>query len=250
MFKFINKATKKLSDYFKHDEHLDKIQSSNIEDSLIYLNSQLVIWKENSNFDDDSFNQIFSYRFNKKFMIFNLIERKIEFKSNSDKILDFKVPLHPAYTFEFLVTFAISAKNWLSLDSYNILIVHDNFDNPKILCLLSTVLSYLNKNLVHPMDLYANIISTNKIFTEMENIDAYKNIIRYINYFSMIQTNPIFEYKKFFLKTILINGAPAIENSENKAGSQHYIVINEKSYYKPVIRLISNEKVCYCSYKK
>jgi hypothetical protein len=252
MLNYFNKVSKKLSNYLKHDEELDNtFGNQNIEDCLIYLNSQIVIWKEEKNFDDDNFNQIFSHRFNNKFLIYNLLEKKINFESNFDKIIDFKAPNYPSYTLEFLLTFAISVKNWLSLDSYNILIVHDDLKNPRVLSLLSTVLSYLNKNSIHPMDLYANIITTNKSFAELANVDAYKNITRYINYFSSIQNNPIFEYKKLFLKSIFINGAPAIDNLENDSNkSSHYITINDKSFYKPVIRIISNDKNCYCSYKK
>jgi hypothetical protein len=247
---FFNKASKALTNYFKHDESMDNGAETNIEDSLIYLNSQIILWKEDTNFDDENFNQIFSYRFNNKFLVYNLMKRKLDFKNDADKILDFIALDYPSFTLEFLLTFAVSAKNWLSLDSYNILIVHDDLKSPKVISLLCTVLSYLNKNSIHPMDLYANIISTNKAFAELANINLYKNVTRYINYFSMLHNNPIFDYKRLFLKSIIINGAPAIDNLAKESKSNHYITINEKSFYKPVIRLLSNEKVVYCSYKK
>lgn len=256
MFKYFNKASKMLSNYFKHDEEIDGKDVENIEEDLIYLNSQIVLWKEDNSYDDENFNQLFEFRFNNKYMIYNLTNRKINFKKDTDKIIDFKAPDYPSYTLEFLLTFAISAKNWLSLDSYNILIVHDDLKNPKVLSLLCTVLSYLNKNSLHPMDIYANIISTNNAFAELANITLYKNITRYINYFSMLQTNPIFEYKRLFLKNVIINGAPAIDHPDRiedaKSGGKnsHYITINEKSFYKPVIRVLSNEKINYSSYKK
>jgi len=69
-----------------------------------------------------------------------------------------------------------------------------------------------------------------------------------------LQSEPIFEYKKIYLKNIFINGAPAIENLEieekNKKTNNNFIAINSESFYKPVIRVISNEKVAYCSFKK
>jgi len=56
------------------------------------------------------------------------------------------------------------------------------------------------------------------------------------------------------LKNIFINGSPALENKEieeqNKRTNNNFIAINNESFYKPVIRIISNEKVVYCSYKK
>jgi hypothetical protein len=76
----------------------------------------------------------------------------------------------------------------------------------------------------------------------------YKNITRYMNYFGLILTNPVFEYKKLYLKTIILNCAPAIDNQNDT--NDHYLTINEKSFYKPVIRIITNDKVVYCSYNK
>lgn len=249
MINFLNKQTKKLTDFFKHDIEMDTPQISNIADNIIYLNSQLVLWRHDINHEDESLNQIFTFRFNQKFMIYNLTARKIQFKTNTDKILDFKTPSYPSYTLEFLLSFAISAKNWLSNDSYNILIIHDELKEPKVLSLLCSILSYFNKTAIHPMDLYANIISTNKAFAELANISVYKNILRYLNYFSMIQNNPIFEFKRIFMKSLIISSAPAIENIE-KEKKQHYITINDKSFFSPVIRLLANDKVIYCSYKK
>jgi hypothetical protein len=245
--KIFNKASKFLTNYFKHDESLDK-SAVNIEDCLIYLNSQIVIWKDETSYDDDQFASLLSFRFNNQFMIYNLQGRKMNLKKDQDKVVDFSVPDFPSYTLEFLLTFCISAKNWLSLDCYNVLVVHDDLKNPRVLSLLSTVLSYLNKNSIQPMDIYANIISTNKAFEELSSLISYRNVTRYINYFSMLQKDPILEYKKLFLQSLIINGAPAIDNKENSKG--HYITINDQSFYKPVLRVISNNKVIYCSFKK
>jgi hypothetical protein len=164
MINYFNKATKTLSNFFKYEEELVNPIKNNIEDNLIYLNSQLILWKHDDNYEDDLYNKLFSFRFNNKFLIYNLIPgRKVEFQTNLDKLLDFIAPDSPSYTLEFLLTFAISAKNWLSLDSYNVLIVHDDLKNAKVLSLLCTMLSYLNKNTLHPMDLYANIISVSNL---------------------------------------------------------------------------------------
>lgn len=106
------------------------IKSNNPDDYLIYLNSQLIIWKDcNNDINHETFNKLFEKRFNKKFMIYNLTQTKILFSENQDKILDFKTPDYPSYNLEFLLTFSISAKNWLTLDSYNILIVFDSLKN-------------------------------------------------------------------------------------------------------------------------
>ena len=81
------------------------------------------------------------------------------------------------------------------------------------------------------------------------NIELYKNITRYINYYGSILVNPVFDYKNIHLKSIIINGAPAIFNDSDDADKK-FIIINEKSYYRPVLRIISNNKVVYCSFTK
>lgn len=84
----------------------------------------------------------------------------------------------------------------------------------------------------------------------MSNVDAYKNITRYINYFGELQNNSIVEFKKYFISTVVIRGSPAADNEENKSKNAHYITINNKSFYRPVLRVISNEKVVYNSFRK
>jgi hypothetical protein len=61
--------------------------------------------------------------------------------------------------------------------------------------------------------------------------------------------NPITSYKKLYLKSTIIFGAPAIENADSDI-KNHYITINDKSFFRPVIRLLVPGKVLYCSYKK
>ena len=57
-------------------------------------------------------------------MIFNLTERAITFNEKID-IIDFNSPKMPSYSLEFLLSTAISAKNWIALDSNNLIIFHD-----------------------------------------------------------------------------------------------------------------------------
>lgn len=47
----------------------------------------------------------------------------------------------------------------------------------------------------------------------------------------------------------MINSAPAIDNLNNSVFSP-YVTINQNSFYSPVIRIISNGNVVYCSYNK
>ena len=89
----------------------------------------------------------------------------------------------------------------------------------------------------------------NEAFKELYSKSDIKNQVRCINYFSNIQQSPVFTFKKYYLQSIVINGAPAIDNNENSLFSP-YITINKNSFYAPVIRIISNGKLAYCSYKK
>lgn len=125
---FFNKFSKKLSNYFKDEEILSK-KIVTIDDTLIYLNSQVILWKYDSSIDDEAYNQVLNHRHNNQYMIYNLLNRKIHFQRNLDTIIDFKTPDLPAYTLEFLLSFSVSARNWLSLDQYNVLIIHDDTSN-------------------------------------------------------------------------------------------------------------------------
>lgn len=104
-------------------------QIHDISDNLIYLNSQIVLWKYSNNFTDEEFRDTFNHRFENKYIVYNLLERKINFEKDFDKIIDFVDSSLPIYPLEFILTFSISAKNWLSLDPFNILIVHDELNS-------------------------------------------------------------------------------------------------------------------------
>ena len=95
----------------------------------------MIIWKDSGDeiIEHENFNKLFERRFNNKFMVYNLTNKIVNFKNNQDKILDFEAPDYPSYLLEFLLTFSVSVKNWLSLDSYNVLIVFDTLKNVNFL---------------------------------------------------------------------------------------------------------------------
>ena len=76
-----------------------------------------------------------------------------------------------------------------------------------------------------------------------------KNVNRYINYFERIKSSPVLKYSKYFLSSIVINGAPAISHPSDLKDKSIYMSIDSKSFYKPVIRIISNGKLVFSSYK-
>ena len=127
---FLNKFSKKLNDFFKDEEILTKKRVTP-DDTLIYLNSQVILWRYDKSVDDEAYNQIFNHRHHNRYMVYNLLSRKVQWSQNVDSIIDFNVPDFPAYTLEFLLSFSVSAKNWLSLDQFNVLIVHDDISNVK-----------------------------------------------------------------------------------------------------------------------
>ena len=93
----------------------------------------MIIWKE---FDDEiieheKFNKLFEIRFHNKFKIYNLRNKKINFKNNQNKIFYFQAPDYPFYLLEFFLTFSVSVKDWVSSDDYIVLIVFDILKNYK-----------------------------------------------------------------------------------------------------------------------
>ena len=250
--KAFNNATKKFTDYFNYIESSIEKPPKDIEENLIKLNDRIILWEEDKDYDDWQFFQLINYNYKKNYMIYNLTDRKIEIKTDQDKIIDFPGPNNPSYTLEYLISFSISAKNWLNSNKENILILHDEIINGKIFCLLGCLISYNSdkkKNIIEPMDAYADIITWNPIFKEYIEKSDCKNHIRYLNYFSSIQKSPIITLKKYYLKSIIIRGAPSIENEKNDHNNP-YVVINKNSYYCPVLRINSNGKIIFCSYKK
>lgn len=74
-----------------------------------------------------------------------------------------------------------------------------------------------------------------------------KNLNRYLNYFERIKNSPMLKYKKYYLSSIVINGAPAISHPNNSDKSI-YISIDSKSFYCPVIRIVSHGKMVFSSF--
>ena len=252
MIRAFNKATKKFTDYFNYiEKELDK-PAKPITDFIIHINSQIVFWllPEQNEYDDDSFIQVFNSKYTSNYIIYNLSPRQFTFKSKlpQNNIINYKAPDTPAYSLEFIINLAIAAKNYLSINDNNVLIIHDDAPNGKFFSLLSCIISY-NINSLAPLDVYSSLINSNETFKELYSKSEIKNQVRCINYFSNIQQSPVFTFKKYYLQSIVINGAPAIDNNENSLFSP-YITINKNSFYAPVIRIISNGKLVYCSYKK
>lgn len=81
------------------------------------------------------------------------------------------------------------------------------------------------------------------------NKDLMKNITRYINYFELIRSHPLLDYKQFYVSSIVINGAPAISNPKNNKETK-YISIDNDSFYCPVVRILCEGKLVYSSFSK
>jgi hypothetical protein len=247
----LNDATKKFADYFTYIEN--KIQiPKNIEENLIQINNNVTLWIEDSKFEDGQFLSIFKNKYKENFRIYNLTPRILNFTDNLEKVVNCHPPNYPSYTLEYLINFSISSKNYISLNEDNVLIIHDEIKDGRIFCLLSSIISYniiKSNGPLEPISAYENIITLSNLFKEISNNSDIKNHFRYLNYFSSIQKSPILSFKKIYLKNIIITGAPAIDNIENPSDGP-YITINNNSFFSPVIRIISNGKNVYCSYKK
>ena len=258
VFNIFNKASQKITDYFSFIGKTIQNPQKEIQDSLIQINQKIFIWIKDTTFKDDDFIQVIRNNFKDNYMIYNLLPDKIETDTSPDKIVDFKIPKNPSFSLEFLISFCISSKNWLNANEENILVIHDDLtiNDGNIFYLISTIITYNNNNnknkneIKEPMDIYINLLAAfenHKHFQKLPLTNNCKNNIRYLKYFSSIQKSPLITLKKMQLSNIIISGAPAIDNDENRENA-HYITINKNSYYIPVIRIKSNGKFIYSSY--
>ena len=260
VFNIFNKASQKITDYFSIIEKKIQNPQKEIQDSLIQINPKIFVWIKDTNFKDEDFIHVIHSNFKDNYMIYNLLEDKIETNTSPDKIVDFKLPNNPSFTLEFLISFCISSKNWLNANDDNILVIHDDItkNDGNIFYLISTIIAYNNNNnnsknknqIKEPVDIYVNLLAAfenHKYFQKLPLNNNSKNNIRYLNYFSSIQKSPLITLKKMKLNSIIISGAPAIDNDENSSNT-HYITINKDSFYIPVVRIKSNGKFIYSSY--
>ena len=259
VFNIFNKASQTITDYFSFIGNKIQNPQKEIQDSLIQINPKIFIWIKDTNFKDDQFIQVIRSNFKDNYMIYNLLSEKIETETSPDKIIDFRLPNNPSFSLESLISFCISSKNWLNANEENILVIHDDLtkNDGNIFYLISTIIAYNNNNNIknkneikEPVDIYKNLLSAfenHQFFQNLPLNNNSKNNTRYLNYFSSIQKSPLITLKKMQLNNIIISGAPAIDNDENKSNT-HYITINKNSYYIPVIRIKSNGKFIYSSY--
>ena len=254
-FNFFNKFSGKGTNYFSYIENTIQRPQKQISDNLIKINENIILWLNDNNYLDCEFINLIMKDYQKDFLIYNITPRKIETNLVQDKIVDFKLPNNPSFTLEFLISFCISAENWLISENSHILIIHDDplINEGKIFYLLSAIISYHNSkktdSLYEPVSIYADLTSSlnnNENFKNIDILSDTKNNIRYLNYFSAIQKSPLLSLKKLFLTNIMISGAPAIDNKENKDGP--FVTINKNSFYIPIIRIKSNNKYIYSSY--
>ncbi len=258
VFNLFNKFSGKVTNYISYIGSSIQKPNKQITDYLIKINKNIIIWINNTNYQDSQFITLFNQDYKENFLIYNITKRKIETDILQDKIVDFNLPNNPSFTLEFLISFCISAENWLSSDSNNVIIIHDDplVNEGKIFYLLSAIISYHNTkktdSLYEPVSIYADLTSSynnNDNFKDIDILSDTKNNIRYLNYFSAIQKSPLISLKKLFLTNIMISGAPAIDNAENK-DSGPFVTINKNSFYIPIIRIKSNNKYIYSSYNQ
>ena len=249
----INQFSNKMTKYFTNIESSIKKPNNNFLDNIIPINNKIILWIKDSLYPQSIYISHFTQKYSSKFLIYNITQTKLEIDSSQDKIMDFNLPNNPSFSLEFLISFCISAENWINADINNILIIYDDIikNEGKIFYILSALISFhhtkKNDSIFEPLSIYADLTSEKFEKGELDILPNIKNNVRYLNYFSQIQKSPLIELKKIFLKNIMISGAPAIDNEEN-GDNEHYITINKNSFYIPIIRIKSNNKYIYSSY--
>ena len=247
----INNFSNKMTKYFSNVNIGN--QKQNFLDSIIPINNKLILWIKNESYTLSDYITYISNKYNSNFLIYNITQSKLDTDLSEEKIIDFNLPKNPSFSLEFIISFCISAENWLNADINNILIIYDDIkiNEGKIFYLLSALISFhhtrKNDSIYEPVSVYADLTSNFENKWELGIFSDIKNNIRYLNYFSSIIKSPLLELKKIFLKNIMISGAPAIDNDDNENNGT-YITINKNSFYIPVIRIKSNNKYIYSSY--
>ena len=247
----INNFSNKMTKYFSNVNIGN--QKQNFLDSIIPINNKLILWIKNESYTLSDYITYISNKYNSNFLIYNITQSKLDTDLSEEKIIDFNLPKNPSFSLEFIISFCISAENWLNADINNILIIYDDIkiNEGKIFYILSALISFhhtkKNDSIYEPVSVYADLTSNFENKWELGIFSDIKNNIRYLNYFSSIIKSPLLELKKIFLKNIMISGAPAIDNEENENNGT-YITINKNSFYIPVIRIKSNNKYIYSSY--
>ena len=249
----INNFSNKMTHYFSNIENSITNQKHTFLDNIIPINNKLILWLKNDAYPLSEYITYISNQYNPNFLIYNITQVKLDTNLSEEKIIDFNLPKNPSFSLEFLISFCISAENWINADINNILIIYDDIkiNEGKIFYILSALISFhhtkKNDSIYEPISIYADLTSNFENKWELGMCSDIKNNIRYLNYFSSILKSPLFELKKIFLKNIMISGAPAIDNEENEING-NFITINKKSFYIPVIRIKSNNKYIYSSY--
>lgn len=252
-FNLINKVSNKMTNYFNNVEKTIKSKNNFLE-NIIPINNKIILWIKDELYPPSIYFSYFSQNYKSKYLIYNISQNKLDSDLSQDKIIDFNLSKNPSFTLEFLITFCISAENWINADKSNILIIYDDIaiNEGKIFYILSALISFhhtkKNDSIFEPVSIYADLTSEkflNKL--GLEFLQDIKNNLRYLNYFSQILKSPLIDLKKIFLKNIMISGAPAIDNDENDENG-HFVTINKDSYYIPIIRIKSNNKYIYSSY--
>ena len=249
----INNFSNKMTNYFTSNPN-----NNSLENRIIQINNKILLWiKDTYNpSSNDNYITYISHKYTSKFLIYNISQTKLDTEISQDKIMDFNLPNNPSFTLEFLISFCISAENWINAEDNNILIIYDDItvNEGKIFYILSALISFhhikKNDSIYEPISIYADLTSSK--ISKTLGLGAFldiKNNLRYLNYFSEIIKSPLIELKKIFLKNIMISGAPAIDNDENEENG-HFVTINKNSYYIPIIRIKSNNKYIYSSYNQ
>jgi hypothetical protein len=205
MFNYFNKAIKKFSDSINYIEKTVNIKNNDkdIEENILTINNNFILWIEDNTFQDENYLEIFSKKYKNNFIIYNFLSRDINNKNNSITIKNIN-NYFGIYSFEFILNFSVEINEYLLKNKENFIIIHDNLKNNNIFLLLSIIISYVNKDLDNTIITYNNFLNLNQEVNK--NNSNKENIKRYLDYFKNMQINKLENIKCIYLKNIIING--------------------------------------------
>lgn len=128
MLNFLKNSQKKLEKIF-NDKNIFQIQnksSNNSSNTLLYINSRVVVWKKEEDEKEFDYCNLFNKQFNDNYKVLNFSNNVIPNFTDVEKITYFKVPQYPAYTLQFILEFALTIKDFIDNDDKTIFIFYDD----------------------------------------------------------------------------------------------------------------------------
>lgn len=126
MLNLFQKAQKKLENILNDKNIFNNINQVKPENNVMFISSKVALWKK-TNYDDEfDYSLYFEKQFNGKYIVLNMTNNDLIKFQEQNKIINYKVPVYPAYTLQFILDFCLTIKEILENDKDLSLIFYDS----------------------------------------------------------------------------------------------------------------------------